>query len=219
MDPALVATVAATGLYFREGNTLEDLINTNLYPPGCNLRQRSIVRDLLSLWSPFVKIDSLHYALSTSGRGLKGRLTRLKHAIFQGMNMAAQVRLRRKVVEEGWSRGVSYRWLELTSSLKKKWCNGIARFALLRWAVYQDDDVWLSRRTRHQQKCSHCSSRGETFPSGHTKTPLRENCIQMQHITPIQHCPFGRMLFDACRSYFYPDRSPADPPAHTMAHL
>ena len=27
LDPALVATVAATGLYFREGNTLEDLIN------------------------------------------------------------------------------------------------------------------------------------------------------------------------------------------------
>ena len=32
LDPALVATVAATGLYFREGNTLEDLVNMNLHP-------------------------------------------------------------------------------------------------------------------------------------------------------------------------------------------
>ena len=34
LGPALVATVAATGLYFREGNTLEDLVNTNLSPVG-----------------------------------------------------------------------------------------------------------------------------------------------------------------------------------------
>ncbi len=104
MDPALAAAFAATGLYFREGNTLEDLINTNLCPTGCNFRQRSIVRDLLMLWFPFVRMDSLYSALSTGGGGLKGRLTRLKHAIFQGMTMAAQARLRRKVVEEGWSR-------------------------------------------------------------------------------------------------------------------
>ena len=131
MDPALAATVAATGLYFREGNTLEDLINTNMCPTGCNLRQRSIVRDLPSLWFPFVRMDSLYSALSTCGGGLKGRLTPLNHAIFQGM-ILAQVRLRRKVVDEGWSRGVSYHWLEITASLKKRWCNGIARYALLR---------------------------------------------------------------------------------------
>ena len=47
LDPALVATVAATGLYFREGNTLEDSVNMDLLPEGCNLRQRSVVHDLL----------------------------------------------------------------------------------------------------------------------------------------------------------------------------
>ena len=52
LDPALVATVAATGLYFREGNTLEDLINMNLLPDGCNLRQRSVVHDLLQFGLP-----------------------------------------------------------------------------------------------------------------------------------------------------------------------
>ena len=58
LDPALVATVAATGLYFREGNTLEDLVNMNLHPGGCNLRQRSVVHDLLLFWSPFVKLHA-----------------------------------------------------------------------------------------------------------------------------------------------------------------
>ena len=170
MDPALAATVAATGLYFREGNTFEDLIRTNLSPTNCNLRQRSIVQDLLMLWSPFVKLDSMYSALSQGGGGLKGRIGRLKQAIFQGMSQAAQARLRRKVTDEGWSRGVSYQWLEMTAALPKKWCNGIARYALLRWVVNQDDDVWLSLRgTRHQRKCSICSSRGNTFLAGHTK--------------------------------------------------
>ena len=165
LDPALVATVAATatGLYFREGNTLEDLININLYPSGCNLRQRSVVRDLLDLWAPFLKLDVIYAALANKGGGLKGRLIRLKKAIFQGMTTTARSRLRRKVIEEGWSNGVTVEWLELTSSLKKKWCNGVARYTLLRWAVSQDDDVWLAHRgTRHQQQCYHCSSKGDS---------------------------------------------------------
>ena len=31
---------------------------------GCNLRQRSIVRDLLTLWVPFVKMDAMYSALA-----------------------------------------------------------------------------------------------------------------------------------------------------------
>ena len=56
----LVTTVAATGLYFRESNTLEDLINMNLLPDGCNLRQRSVVHDLLQFWAPSVKLPEIH---------------------------------------------------------------------------------------------------------------------------------------------------------------
>ena len=165
LDPALVATVAATGLYFREGNTLEDLVNISLHPTGCNLRQRSVVRDLLQFWAPFVKLNDIYAALANKGGGLNGRLTRLKQAIFQGMIIAARSRLRRKIVEEGWSKGVTCEWVEITSSLKKKWCNGVARYTVLRWAVNQDDDIWLARRgTRHSQRCSHCSSKGDSFP-------------------------------------------------------
>ncbi len=67
-----------------EGDTLEDLVNINLYPCGRNLRQRSVVRDLLQFWAPFVKLDVIYSALTNKGGGLNGRLTRLKQAIFQG---------------------------------------------------------------------------------------------------------------------------------------
>ena len=168
LDPALVATVAATGLYFREGNTLEDLINMNLLPDGCNLRQRSVVHDLLQFWAPSVKLPEIHAALANRGGGLKGRLCRLKSTIYAGMALAAKTRLRKKILEEGWSRGITPEWIEITSSLKKRWCNGVARYTILRWAVNQDDDVWLANRgTRHSQQCSQCSSKGDSFPKTH----------------------------------------------------
>ena len=45
---------------------------------------------------------------------------------------------------------------------------GTGRYTLLRWAVNQDDDVWLSMRgTRHQQKCGTCGLPGESFPHGY----------------------------------------------------
>ena len=191
LDPALVATVGATGLYFREGNTLEDLINMDLLPEGCNLRQRSVVHDLLQFWAPSVKLPEIYAALANKGGGLKGRLTRLKCAIYQGMAIAAKSCLKRKIIEEGWSRGIAPEWVEITSSLKKRWCNGVARYTILRWAVNQDDDVWLARRgTRHSQLCSLCSSKGDSFPAGHEAAPMCERCIQLHQIAPVRNCPF-----------------------------
>ena len=40
--------------------------------------------------------------------------------------------------------------------------------------------------------------------------PMCERCIQMHHVTPIRHCPFGQILLEACGSYLYPDRSQVD---------
>ena len=210
LDPALVATVAATGLYFREGNTLEDLININMYPCGCNLRQRSVVRDLLNLWAPFVKLDIVYSALANKGGGLKGRLSRLKQAIFQGMTTAARSRLRQKIVEEGWSNGVSVEWLELTSSLKKKWCNGVARYTLLRWAVNQSGLHAVAFATNNS---------AVTVVLKVTPFPLATRCclcantvFQIHNITPIRHCPFGQDLLHACRLHFFPSHCHRDQP-------
>ena len=114
----------------------------DLFPEGCNLRQTSVVHDLLQFWAPFVKLPDIYASLASKGGGLKGRLNRLKQAIFQGMTIAARGCLKRKVIEEGWSRGITPEWVEITSSLKKRWCNGVARYTILRWAVNQDDDVY-----------------------------------------------------------------------------
>ena len=112
---------------------------------------------------------------------------RLKSTIYAGMALAAKTRLRKKILEEGWSRGITPEWIEITSSLKKRWCNGVARYTILRWAVNQDDDVWLANRgTRHSQQCSQCSSKGDSFPGGHTVSPLCwYKVILRMHVLPV----------------------------------
>ena len=210
LDPALSATVAATGLYFREGNRYEDLWIEHSDSSRCNLRQKAIVRDLLQLWIPYIQLSDIAASLTAHKNGVTGRLDRLKKVIIAGMVLAAKTQLRKKIVKEGWSQGISVEWVDLLADAPKKWCNGIARFTLLRWAVNQDDDVWLTLRgTRHKHLCGVCLKPGDTFPGGFYTEAMCEHCIATYGITPIQHCPYGVQLQEALRaSYGIPPTSP-----------
>ena len=54
LDPAVSATIAATGLYLREGNPIEDLGYQSGREECGNARQKSVVLALMDLWSPYV---------------------------------------------------------------------------------------------------------------------------------------------------------------------
>ena len=198
LDSALSATVAATGLYFREGNKYEDLWIEHSDSSGCNLRQKAIVRDLLQLWIPYIQLSDIAASLTAHKNGVTGRLDRLKKVIITGMILAAKTQLRKKIVRKGWSQSISVEWVDLIADAPKKWCNGIARFTLLRWAVNQDDDVWLTLRgTRHKHLCGVCLRPGDTFPGRFYTEAMCEHCIAAHGITPLQHCPFGLQLQEA----------------------
>ena len=222
LDPALSATVAATGLYFREGNKYEDLWIEHSDSSGCNLRQKAIVRDLLQLWIPYIQLSDIAASLTAHKNGVTGRLDSLKRVIITGMVLAAKTQIRKKILREGWSQGISVDWVDLIADAPKKWCNGIARFTLLRWAVNQDDDVWLTLRgTRHKHLCGVCLRPGDTFPGGFYTEAMCEHCIAAHGITPLQHCPFGLQLQDALGAYYGlrstgPERT-IDPPETLMA--
>ena len=138
LDPGLAATIASTGLYLREGNTVEELTLDQPDPVTCNARQKTIVCDLLHMWEPYVPFDHSMRVLAQCQGPIHGKLRRLKQCILEGMIRAA----RHQVETEGWAGGISFSWLLRLSGLKKGWCNGICRFAVLRWALNQDDDVW-----------------------------------------------------------------------------
>ena len=191
LDPALSATVSATGLYFREGNKYEDLWIEHSDSSGCNLKQKAIVRDLLQLWIPYIQLSDIAASLTSHKNGVTGRLDSLKKVIITGMVMAAKTQLRKKIVREGWSQGISVEWVDLIADAPKKWCNGIARFTLLRWAVNQDDDVWLTLRgTRHKHLCG---VQGRPFPAKpdfttHSDPEIGTVLATPQHVHSQEDC-------------------------------
>ena len=147
LDPAL----AATGLYLREGNPVEDLC----YQPGreeCgNARQKSVVLALMDLWSPFLGLEELVGAVAAVNGPIPKRLNALKRAIISRMVLEAKSRITKKIYNEGWSGGISPRWVTL-----------LVQRSLL-----------SMRGTRHQQKCGTCGLPGGSFLHGYYHPPLR----------------------------------------------
>ena len=200
LDPGLAATIASAGLYLREGNTIEDLTLDQPDPAACNVRQKTIVCDLLHMWEPYVQFDHSVRALAKCQGPIQSKLRRLKQYIIEGMVRAARHRVAQKVDTEGWAGGVSFTWLLRLSGIKKGWCNGICRFAVLRWALNQDDDVWLSLRgSRHKQPCQRCHQSTDIYPMGFWHFPICESCISSQMITPMSLHPVAQALADLYR--------------------
>ena len=194
LDPALSATVAATGLYLREGNPVEDLAGPSEGDGCCNGRQRSVVLGLLRMWHPFLCFEDLFTALSEGNRIVPKRLEALKKTIIRGMLSEARSRISRKIVNEGWSGGIDLAWIDLVVHAPRAWCNGIA-------------DVWLSMRgTRHQQKCGTCGLPGDAFPFGYYRPPWCEACIRVARLDAWGIEPWSSQLYCASVS----DQSPSE---------
>ena len=198
LDPAVSATVAATGLFLREGNPLEDLACVS-GRECCNLRQKSVVIDLFRMWHPFLGFEDLFGALSERNGSVPKRLDALKRVIITSMVREAKCRISQKIANEGWSGDISSSWIALVAEAPRAWCNGIARYTLLRWALNQDDDVWLSMRgTRHQQRCGSCGLPGDAFPNGYYHPPSCEACIRAAEVNVWSSAPWSLPL---CRAY------------------
>ena len=146
LSSAVSATIAATGLYLREGNPVEDLGHQNGREECGNPRQKSVVLALMDLWSPYVGLEELVGAVAATHGPVPKKLSALKKVILNRMELEAKSRIIKKIHKEGWSGGISPEWVVLLAGAPKKLCNGTGRYTLLRWAVNQDDDVWLSMR-------------------------------------------------------------------------
>ena len=122
LDPAMSATIAAIGLYLREGDPIEDLTRHPGREECCNTRQKSVVMELLDLWSPFLGIEELIGALSEGNGPITKRLNALKRVILTRMVQEARSRITKKIFNEGWSGGISPGWVALVTEAPRAWC-------------------------------------------------------------------------------------------------
>ena len=90
LDPAVSATVAATGLYLREGNPIEELTCHPGRDSCCNVRQRAVVLEPFSMWAPFLGMEQLIRSISEGNGPVPKRLNSLKKVIITRMVLEAK---------------------------------------------------------------------------------------------------------------------------------
>ena len=188
LDPAVTLTAACLGYWFRQNGTAAIL------PPGCpeaETRQGAVVQRIFQAWIPMLGVAKTGQLLSL----IAGQYTRkqqmhflqqLKKVLYEVIQAHALRYLHTKVNLQLLPGGVSCAWVTKLASLPKLAVNGIARFAVLRWAVNEDDDECLRLRMQGnlqaERPCQLCGVHTRLYPLGLNFTPMCEKCCHDHNV-------------------------------------
>ena len=182
LDPAITLTNACLGYWFRQNGS------SAILSPGYSdveMRQGAVVQQVFRAWVPLLGIDKVGNLLRLvagqySRKSHLRFLQQLKLSLYQAIQEHALTYLRSRVSLQLLPGGVSWAWLTSLASLPKAAANGIARFAVLRWAVNEDDDECLRLRTQGdlhaEQPCQWCAVPTRLYPLGLNYSPACEQC-------------------------------------------
>ena len=188
LDPAVTLTAACLGYWLRQNGTAAIL------PPGCpeaETRQGAVVQRIFQSWIPMLGVAKTGQLLNI----IAGQCTRkqhmhflqqLKKTLYEAIQAHALRYLHAKVNRQLLPGGVSWIWVTKLASLPKLAVNGIARFAVLRWAVNEDDDECLRLRMQGnlqaERPCLICAVHTRLYPMGLQFTPMCEKCCHDQNV-------------------------------------
>ena len=192
-DPAISLTLAVIGLHLRMGG-----VGWHLLPAARNLegRQMRILQEIWQPWHRFIPLRQISPLLTAfdqatvdRSKAIKKLLTQLKLVMLRTVEPLAISYVATRMTQTGWPGTIPFELIDKIAKAPKRLVNGIARFALLRWAFGEDDDLGLVLRVRtgHQgtRKCHSCSSSTRTYPCGIYSHPLCEICIAAAQLTPF----------------------------------
>ena len=126
-------------------------------------------------------------------------LGNLKALMLKSLDLYARRYLHDRSDSTGRPGGISFDWLIRIAEIPKRYINGITRYAVLRWALGEDDDAGLQLRvaTGHQGtvSCSMCSPTTRTYSCRLSAHPLCEQCIALNdlhlfRLYSFRDCPY-----------------------------
>ena len=188
LDPAITLTAACLGYWLRQSGSAAIL------PPGCpeeETRQGAVVQRIFQSWVPMLGVDKTGQLLNTiAGQCTRAHhrhfLMQLKKALYEAIQVHALRYLHAKVNQQLLPGGVSWSWVTKLASLPKLAVNGIARFAVLRWAVNEDDDECLRLRVQGnlqaERPCLVCAIHTRLYPKGLQFSPMCEKCCHDHNV-------------------------------------
>ena len=188
LDPAVTLTAACLGYWLRQNGS------TALLSPGyldVETRQGAVVQQIFRAWTPllglervanFLRVVAGQYTLRQHFQFLR----QLKLSLYQAIQEHALQYLQSRVSLQLLPGGVSWTWLSNLASVPKLAVNGVARFAVLRWAVSEDDDECLRLRLagslQAEQPCQICGVHTRLYPLGLNFGPACEECCHNHDI-------------------------------------
>ena len=152
-DPAVSLTLATVGLYMRKGGCIRALLHCHSEILN---RHDKVLREVWSPWLPMLGASKLFDTVQRFNKhtgprhkALQNLKNDLKRQLLDAVAPYAISYICTRVEGTGWPGGVSFLWLQSLAALPKCYANGVARFALLRWALGEDDDVGLTIRIQY----------------------------------------------------------------------
>ena len=182
LDPAVTLTAACLGYWLRQNGPT--LLLSRGYP-SAETRHGAVVQQIFRTWTPLLGVDKVAALL----RIIAGQYTRRQHfqflkqlklALYQAIQEHALQYLKSRVSVQLLPGGVSWTWPMRLATVPKLAINGVARFAVLRWAVNEDDDECLRLRVlgslQAEQPCALCRVSTRLYPLGLKFAPACEKC-------------------------------------------
>ena len=182
LDPAVTLTAACLGYWLRQNGS------TAFLSPGypdVGTRQGAVVQRIFRTWTPLLGIDTVGNLLRIfAGQNTRKKqfqfLRQLKLSLYEAIQVHALQYLQSRVSSQLLPGGVSWAWLTHLATVPKLAVNGVARFAVLRWAVNEDDDECLRLRLagslQAEQPCQLCGVPTRLYPLGLNFAPACEKC-------------------------------------------
>ena len=187
-DPGIEMTMAAVGYFMRKGGNALHLIH---HRDDTLDRHAQIVKDIWNTWSPLISDSMLLHLITqflheTSHRAIGKFLKQLKALMYEKTSEVSVNYLAHRARQAEWPGGITWEWLCALTTLSKQPVHGVARFAMLRWCLSEDDDEALALRSRgmlqRHRACSFCHCECKVYPFGLQKEPVCDACCITQHI-------------------------------------
>ena len=159
--------------------------------PDVEVRQGAVVQRIFRTWTPLLGLDRVADLLRIiAGHNTRRQhfqfLRQLKISLYQAIQVHALQYLQSRVSLQLLPGGVSWAWLTNLASVPKLAVHGVARFAVLRWAVNEDDDECLRLRLigslQAEQPCQLCGVHTRLYPLGLNFAPACEKCCHDNNI-------------------------------------
>ena len=179
LDPTIMHAVSLFGCYLRQGH--------DTLPAFVRDTDESYRRQVFSCWKFWqqqLSSEEIRRLLDifdqpqSSPRNIKRFLDLFKQLAIGHLIDSSVVHLSSRISQNGWTYGPSIEFLEWLAQTLVSYVGAVPRFAVLRWALGEDADLWLPLRGR-VSRTSPCIWRGRNarnYPAGPARGSLCHTC-------------------------------------------